>query len=203
VQAWTDGARRELFLQQQFAGHDDVSIHRPQGRAQLASHFDSPLLRFLHGIFIANHNGRVNFLTEFQQTVVGVGPQNESDVAGREFLRDVRDPIDQETIVPEVGTRIERNGSKKNYNWLLQFIGDLDGYVQSGIVTDALGALHPVDDAVAYHWSAWRPHRDPLVLTELFDWVHVLEAQAMNMEDTDWRLPVARPVLFFRDSRWP
>ena len=75
--------------------------------------------------------------------------------------------------MPEVGTRIERDRRKKNYNWLLQFVADLNGYIQSRIVVGALGPLHPVDDAVLFpSGRAWRPYRDPLILTELFDCIH-------------------------------
>ena len=89
-----------------------------------------------------------NFPAEFQQAVIGVGTQDESDAAGLQFLREVRNPVDQETIVPEVGTRIERDRRKKNYNRLLQFVADLNGYIQSRIVVGTLRPLHPVDDAV-------------------------------------------------------
>ena len=100
------------------------------------------------GIFVPDHNGRPDFLAEFQQTVIGVRPQNESDAAGRKFLREVGNPLDQEAIVPEIRARIERNGCEKNYNWLLQFIGDLNSCVQGRIVAGTLGTLHPVDDTV-------------------------------------------------------
>ena len=67
--------------------------------------------------------------------------------------------------MPEIGARIERNGRQKNYNWLLQFVGDLNGYIQSRIVVGALRPLHPVDDAVPSHTGrARRPHRDPLII---------------------------------------
>ena len=119
-----------------------------KGTRNWSADFNPPSLGFPHGIFIANHNGRANFLAEFQQTVIGVGPQNQSDAAGLQVLREVRNPLDQETIMPEIGTRIERDRRKKNYNWLLQFVADLNGYIQSRIVVGALGPLHPVDDAV-------------------------------------------------------
>ena len=94
-------------------GHDHVRIHRPQGHAHLARHFDPPALRFPHGIFVANHHGRPDFLAEFQQTVIGIRPQNESDAAGRQFLREVRNAFDQEAVVPKVGARIERERAQK------------------------------------------------------------------------------------------
>ena len=141
--------------------------------ATLTRHCSGSRMGFSSPITMAG----ANFLTEFQQAVIGVGPQNESDAAGRQFLREVRNPFDQETIVPEIGTRIERNGRKKNYNWLLQFVGDLNGHIQSRIVVGALRPLHPVDDAVPSRTGrTWRPHRDPLILTELFDRVHDCES---------------------------
>ena len=58
-------------------------------------------------------------------------------------------PSDQEAVVAQIRARIERNGRKENYDRLLQFVGNVNGHVQSRIIVGALGALHPVDDAVA------------------------------------------------------
>jgi hypothetical protein len=124
---------------------------------------------------------------------VRIGPQNKSNPAGCQLIRKIGNALHHETVVPEVRTRIERYGREENYYWLLQFVGDMNGYIQSRIVLGTLGTLHPVDDAVLSRIGCpWLAHRDALTPTQPFDRIHdCVNRELREREDTEWPLPVA------------
>ena len=66
--------------------------------------------------------------------MVRIGPQNESHTAGGQSLRQVRKAVQHEAVVPQVRARVEGNGRKENYDGLLQFVGDVNGHIQSRII---------------------------------------------------------------------
>jgi hypothetical protein len=51
--------------------------------------------------------------------------------------------------VAEVGAGEVGDGGEIDEDGEIEFVGDFDGEVEGGIVEGALGALHPVDDALA------------------------------------------------------
>lgn len=73
--------------------------------------------------------------------------QHKANVPPPESLGNVRDPLNQEVVVTNIGMRIKRDRSKEHHHGLLQLVANIDSKVECGIVGRALRALHPVNHA--------------------------------------------------------
>src|ERR1044072_8962642 len=92
----------------------------------------------------------MHLVTEAAQAVLRKAAQHKSGVPAFESLSNVRDAFGEEAIVTQVGVGIEGNWGKEDDNGLAQFVGRFNCDVERRIVGAALGALHPVNDTVAF-----------------------------------------------------
>jgi hypothetical protein len=61
----------------------------------------------------------------------------------------IAQPLLHEVVVAEVGVGVVGDNGKENDYRQAEEVGGVDSYVEGGVVMDAHGALHPVDDALA------------------------------------------------------
>src|SRR5580698_10177187 len=78
-----------------------------------------------------------------------IATQHETYAALAGPSRGVGDAFGQESVVPQVGVRIERHGREEDDYGLLKKIGGFDGDIERGIVQSTLRSLHPVHDTTA------------------------------------------------------
>ena len=74
---------------------------------------------------------------------------DEADAALGRVLRRVAQALLQEVVVAQVGVGVVGNHAEVDDHRQAEKVGGFDGDVERGIVDDAQGALHPVDDAGA------------------------------------------------------
>lgn len=74
---------------------------------------------------------------------------DEGDISIGEVLRDVGQTLIEKCVVTQVRVRVIRNDREVDDNRELQLVADGHRYVDGRVIQTALGALHPVDDALA------------------------------------------------------
>jgi hypothetical protein len=107
------------------------------------------MFRLAHGILIAHHQRRANFVTELQQMMLWVSPQNKTDAAFSQPCGNVGNSLVQKTIVPQVAMRVKRYRREKDNARLLEKICSLYGNFKRRIIQRSLRSLHPVNHAAA------------------------------------------------------
>jgi hypothetical protein len=158
---------QEVVATEDGGGHDDVGIDGPVRKLEATGENVAPALRFAAGIFVADEDGGVDFIEEFFKGVIGMAAEDEADTAMFGVFFDVTEALLHEVVVTEVGVGVVRNDGEEDDNGKGEEIGSVDGDVEGGIVMDAHGALHPVDDTPAVgEWRAVAPDEDAGVVGE-------------------------------------
>jgi len=118
VQPWTNDVRGILCFLQEFRGHDDVGVNRPERNAETLGRFLPPVLGFAHRIFVTDDQRWLYFVAKFQQAVIRIAAQHETNVSSCETLRDVRNAFSEESVMPQIGMRIERRRREEDHDRL-------------------------------------------------------------------------------------
>lgn len=102
-----------------------------------------------HGVFVADEKRTADFITEFQEVMVGITAEDKPDVAFLQSAGDCGNALIKETIMAQVGVRIKRNRREENYTRDTESVGGCNCSFEGRVVMGAMGALHPVNDAFA------------------------------------------------------
>jgi len=147
LQLLSDVERRVLLFFDQ-AGRDDyVRVNGPERDAKFLRSELAPMFGLTHRVFVADDEGRPQFVAELEQAVVGIAAEDESDLALCEGGSDVGNAFGEEAIVADISVWIKGHRCEVRDDGLAQRVARLNGDVERGIVNAALRPLHPVDDA--------------------------------------------------------
>ena len=136
--------------------HNHVGVHRPVGQFEPLGQDGAPAFGFAAGILIADEERRADLVEKRFEGVVGMPAHHKPHAALGRVLGYVAKPLLQEVIVAKVRVGIVGNDREEHHHRKVEQIAGFDGHVERGIVDDAHGALHPVDDAAgAVAGRAW------------------------------------------------
>jgi len=141
--------KQKVVATEDGGGHDDVGIDGPVRKLEAEGENAAPSLGLAAGIFVADEEGGVDFFEEFLEGVIGVAAEDEADAAISGVFFDVTEALLHEVVVAEVGVGVVGNDGEENDDGKAEEVCGVDGDVEGGVLMDAHGALHPVDDAVA------------------------------------------------------
>ncbi len=147
-------------------GTDDVGVHRPEGDASGVGHLAAPALRLAQRVLVADEEGRANVAAEARHFVrQRPDSHDEPHAAGRHRVRELGQPFEHESEVPQAGARETGIEHEQHDDRQAKLVGSADGGIERGIVVGALGALHPVDDGAAVRDGlSGGPHQNPRVV---------------------------------------
>ena len=129
--------------------NDDVGVDGPEREFEAACEDFAPALRFTTGVFVADEHCGADFFEEFLDRIIGVAAENKADTALGCVRFDVAQTLLHEVVVTQVGVGVVRDDRKEDHDGQTEQVGDVNRNIKSGVVLDAHGALHPVDDAFA------------------------------------------------------
>ena len=140
--------KQEVIAPEDGRGHDDVGVNGPVRKLQPASENLAPAFGFAAGVFVANQHGCVHILEKLFEGVVWVAAKNEANAALFSVFFHIAQALLHEVIVAEVGVGVVGNHREEDNDWQAKQVCGIDRNVERGILMDAHGALHPVDNAL-------------------------------------------------------
>ncbi len=140
--------KQEVIAPEYGRGHDDVGVNGPVRKFQPPSENLAPAFGFAAGVFVANQHGCVHILEKLFEGVVWVAAKNEANAALFSVFSHIAQALLHKVVVAKIGVWIIGNDREEDDDWKRKQIGYVDGDVERGILVDADGALHPIDNAL-------------------------------------------------------
>ena len=138
VQPRPDRVRPVLRLLDQLRRDHHVRVHRPERNPDPLRQVFAPLLRLPHRVLVADHKRRIHILEQPLMRLMRSAPHHKADVALRQVLFDVRKPLLQKHVVPQVGMREVRDPREVHNQRQLQQVGHFHRDVHRMVVDSAL-----------------------------------------------------------------
>jgi len=91
----------------------------------------------------------VSFLEKFLERVVRITTKDETYSPLRSVGLNIPEPLLKEVVMPEVCIGIVRNYGEEDNDRKAKEVGSVDRCVEGGVVMDADGTLHPINDTLA------------------------------------------------------
>jgi len=158
----------EVVAAEDGGGDNDVGVHRPVGRLEFTGQGFPPAFGLTAGVLIANEEGGLNFFEELFERVVRVAAKDEAYASFRSVGLYVAQRLLHEVVVAQIRVRVVGDDREEHDNRQAEEVGGVDCHIECGIVVDAHGALHPVDDALAMGpMRAIAADKDSSVVSEL------------------------------------
>ena len=175
MNAWTDRARRIVFLLQEARRDDDVGVDRPERNAQLGG---EPLLGPLgvpQRVLVADDQRWPHLVAEPQEVVVGRLAHDKADAAPGEILGHIAEAFEHEMIMTQIGPGGARDQREVDHHRLAEGVGRRDRRFERRVVGRPLGALHPVHHGrPVVRWLTVAPHAYARVRAQLL-YVHAAD----------------------------
>ena len=130
-------------------GDDYVGIDGPEGDFEAAGEDAAPTLGLAAGVLVADEESGLSFFEEGFKGVVGRAAKDETYAALGGIGGNVAQSLGHEVVMAEVGVGIVGDDREVDDDGEGEEVGGFNGEVEGGVIEDALGALHPVDDGEA------------------------------------------------------
>jgi len=128
--------------------NNDIGVDGPIRKLEAAREHLAPALGLAAGVFVSNDEGGLDFFEEGFERVVGMAAEGETNSALGSVGGNIAEALRHEVVMAQVGVGVIGNDREKNDDRKIEKIAGFNGDVEGGVVEDAHGALHPVDDAL-------------------------------------------------------
>lgn len=127
--------------------NDDICVDGDERNGETFGERCAPAFGLAERILVADEDCGLDFIEELFERVFGRAADDEANTEFGCISSAIAKALLHEVEVTRVCAGKIPHDAEVDYDWKVEFIGDVDCNVECGIFVDALRALHPVDDA--------------------------------------------------------